>query len=202
MRMRRRHILLLALVGLTAAVLLGREAGLRMVRYLDGLEAQIAKCQDELHLLEVEVESGQAVVTNWERIRIFADEPVVERQTNFSAYLQSLQAERSFNYMIMGPPVGRPLEGQPDYQILKYELSFYADLEDLVEFLARLDTSERLLQIERMKINLRQEYKSYLDDIGPITLRTPAGNLSVVMAVSIPAAATQDAELPESKVIR
>ena len=81
-------------------------------------------------------------------------------------------------------------------------MSFYADLDELVEFLARLDYSERLLQIERMKINLRQEYKSYLEEIGPITSRTPAGNLSVVIAVTIPAAAPTDNDHQESKVLR
>ncbi|MBN2212062.1 MAG: hypothetical protein JW709_11760 [Sedimentisphaerales bacterium] len=201
MSMRRRHLVIFALLGLTTAVLLGREAGLRMVKYLDRLDEQIKNRQEDLRVLEIEVESQQTVVENWERIRIFADEPVVERQTNFSAYLQSLQAERNFNYMVMGPPVGRPFEGRTEYQILKYELSFYADLDDLIEFLARLDYSERLLQIERMKINLRQEYKRYPEDITSITSRIPAGNLSVVIAVSIPAALT-DVDHQESEALR
>jgi len=189
MRNRRRQVVILITGGLVVALLVGRAVGLRMVGYLETLDKEIQAQRELLQQIDAEIRTNQPVVDNWNRIKGFADEPVVERQTNFSGYLQSLQAERDFEYMVMGPPAGRPMEDRPEFQTLKYELSFYADLEDMVEFLAALDRSERLLRIERLKISIRQDYKGLFDLRPAATGRVGQGALAVEMAVVIPAAA-------------
>jgi len=180
MKRPKRHIIVVLLVCGLAALLVGRTITWRMWEYLDKLNQQIKKDQILLGQAEEEIKENAEYVEKWANISGFQEVEVEESQRKFSAYLQSL-----IEFADLSPPTRRPMEGHELFQELSYKLTFSADLEDLVEFLAKLDASERLLLLGRVEIT--NKWKSSFG--GLYEMRVPSSkDLLVTVTFSIPAA--------------
>jgi len=183
---RRTTILVLGI--LLVALFLAQRMAEKMQSYLGKLDDEISAQEDLLAAATLEIDSSKGFLAKWNAIRGFQDEPVEERQNKFTAYLQSLETERIFYFSSLGSASGRPLESNPDFQVLSYDLSFYADIADLVEFIAQLDDSDKLVRLEKLRISHRKEPQTRYETAFPRTLTQPRGDLWVEMTVSIPAA--------------
>lgn len=197
MKIMKRYQVMLVIIGCVAAALIGRNIAGRMESYLNQLDKDIVDAQNTLQKIADEIEQDKGYLTKWEEIQGFQDKAVEVEQTDFTSYLQRLETERDFVFNILGSPVGRPMEEKPNVQILRYELTFFAELPDLVEFLAQLGSSQRLLRVERLIITRREIVRpDYLFPARRHENDAAARRseiLSVTMTVAIPAA------LPESE---
>ncbi|MCK4627636.1 MAG: hypothetical protein KAT56_01460 [Sedimentisphaerales bacterium] len=163
-----------------AALVVGRTVTWRMWEYLNKLNQQIEKDQVLLAQAKEEIKENAEYLDKWDNISGFQEVAVEESQRKFSAYLQSL-----IEFADLSPSIRRPMEGHDLFQELGYTLTFSADLEDLVEFLAKLDASERLLLLDRLEIT--NKWKSSFG--GLYEMRVPSSkDLLVKVTFSIPAA--------------
>jgi len=143
-----------------------------------------------------EIDQNWVYKQKWQEILQFQEKPLEMQRTEFTAYLERLAKDRDFQDTTLGAPSGRPMENNPNFQILRYEYKFDADLADLVEFLARLDTSERQLRIERLAMDRKLVVANDYDEYPPSPMRRVAigsemrltEKLSVTMIIAIPAA--------------
>ncbi|MBN1437404.1 MAG: hypothetical protein JW936_10040 [Sedimentisphaerales bacterium] len=192
MSKRRKRTVLLVLVGIVLFLLLGRAVVLRMADYLEELDDNIRQARQELDAAKEEIDQGRIFVDIWQEIGVFKSRPVEEQQTRFTAYLQSLETQRNFGYGALGSPAGRPMDGMTGVQILRYELRFAADLDDLTAFLVSLDTAQRLLRIEQLTMNRRRVQRpdlTYVPRHYELDLpSTRTEILDVTMTIAIPAA--------------
>ena len=194
MSKRRKRTALLVLMGIILLLLLGRAVVLRMADYLEELDDKISQGRQELATIRAAINENSVYVEKWQEIVEFKSRPVEEEQTRFTAYLQSLETQRNFVFSALGSPVGSPrqLESMADVQILRYELTFAADLDDLTVFLVSLDNAQRLLRIERLVINRRRIQRPDLMyaprhyELNLPSTRTEI--LDVTMTIAIPAA--------------
>jgi len=82
--------------------------------------------------------------------------------------------------------MGATEEDKEEFQELSYKLTFSADLEELVDFLEKLDSSDRLLRLDRLEIT--PKWKSTYGG-GIYEMRIPSSkDLLVKVTVSTPAA--------------
>jgi hypothetical protein len=182
----KKAVVLLIVALIAAAFLAGRQVAVKMHRHIQSLDEKIAERQIQLDFAQAEVNNNKDYVRKWDTIRGFRQEPVEDLQNKFTAYLQSLETERRFHYSSLGSASGRPVEAGSEFQVLSYNVSFFANLDDLVEFVGQLDNSDKLLRIERLKITRRADYQTLRESVVP-TFWSP-GDLSVEMTVAIPAA--------------
>jgi hypothetical protein len=166
-------------------VLLGRLVVVKMRNYLKELDNQKFALNQQLLQTTSEMNANKEYLEKWNQISGFLEEPLEERQSKFTAYLLSLQAERNFIFTSMSPPTERQLEDNSEFQMLSYIIKFDADLEDLVEFLGQLSYSKRLFRIEKLDIQRNKGYTRFSDMYEPTM---PTGNLGVTMEILIPAA--------------
>ncbi|MBN1765079.1 MAG: hypothetical protein JW860_07470 [Sedimentisphaerales bacterium] len=170
---------LIILLILIAGLLAGKTAVQKMLNYMDDLDSQIEQCKFDLQNATTEILNNQEYIKKWNSISDFKNELIEDRQTNFMGYLQGLEAQRDFDFTDLSvPSVGRLMDENNDFQVLSYKLTFPVDLEDLVEFLAQIDSSDTLLHIDRIEITKRK---------APLPGRPQ--DLMVKMTVSTPATA-------------
>jgi len=191
MKQRKRHIIVLGLVISIVTLLVGRSITWRMWDYLQALEKQVREQKAILAQAEEEITQNAAFVNKWNQIKGFQEEPVEDRKNNFSAYLNSLEALVFAN---IGPATSQPIEDREAFQILSYKVTFSANLEELVDFLIELDQSERLVQIDQLRITS----KGLGTPRGSYSMTLPSSaDLEVVFTVSIPAAQSPSVPLEE-----
>ena len=186
MKERQKHIVLFVFFICVVVVLLGRMVSVWMLNYLKNLDNQIAQQQVVLSEATGVIKDNEEYINKWQEIRGFQDEPVEDRQTQFSAYLEGLEEQREFVFSQVTPSE-RPMEGNAKFREFSYQLTFWANLEDLVEFLAQLDQSERLVRIDNLEIShrkvvYRDRYTAFLPG---------ARDLLVKVTATIPAAAAE-----------
>lgn len=193
MKTRKRKIILI-LIGIVVLLLTGRWIYIKMTDYLDGLDTQIAEVQTNLSLARKELDDNSEFVEKWNRISSFKNAPMDERGTKLTAYLDSLAADLNIVYQNLSAPSSRPFKDNQEFQMLRYKLVFPADLKDLVEFLHRLDSSDRLIRIDRLQINRRKtSYSNYYETPLPSTK-----DLTVEITISIPTAVPKTESSPET----
>lgn len=160
---------------------------------MDTLDKKNEKIQDQLVKLRQmndEIASNHDYVEKWQQIRGFMDETVESRRTIFATYLDTWKQECGFNFSLLGVTSGQPIKGKHQYQELSYNRSFETDLSRVVEFLSRLDKSQKLLRIDHLEIRRNSAVlESYFPN------GTKAGDLDVTIRVSIPAASPPDDNL-------
>jgi len=180
MKQPKRHIIVVLFICALAALLVGRTVTWRMWEYLNKLSRQIEEAQVLLIQAKEEIKDNAEYIDKWDNVSGFQKVAVEESQRKFSAYLQSL-----IEFADLSPPTRRPMEGHELFQELSYKLTFSADLEDLVEFLSKLDASERLLLLGRLEIT--NKWKSSYG--GLYEMRVPSSkDLLAKVTFSIPAA--------------
>jgi len=186
MTRRKRYITILVLIVCAGALLIGYQLALQMRRYLIKQDDAISARNTRLVDATREIETNEPYVEKWDRIKGFQDELVEERQNDFTAYLQSLATQSNIVYEILDPLSGQPMDEAPQFQVLKFKLKFSTDLEQLVQFLAQLDSSERLLRVENPRITSKQ--RSGYGSIGRFLTQRQHTVLTVTVTVAIPAA--------------
>ncbi|MBN1844063.1 MAG: hypothetical protein JW810_00140 [Sedimentisphaerales bacterium] len=184
----KRNITILGLLLCVAAVLLGQQISRRMQNKLDELDRSIASRRADLNQANREIQDHTRFVTQWNSIKGFLDEPVEERQRQFSAYLQKLEIDSGVLITSQSPFNARPMENNPRFQILSCTLNLSCDLKSLVDFLALLDQEDQwLLRIENLTVKARDR-GAYAPGRFATDLPAPT-DITVDMVVSIPAAA-------------
>ncbi len=188
MNWKKRHILISTVILAAMILLLGRQIAVRMQNRIGDLDQQIQTHETRLEAAKREIDQKKDYVEKWNAVSGFLDEAVIDRQNKFTAYLNKLETERKFYFNSLSSPAGRPLEENSNFQSLRYDVSFYADLPDLVEFLVQLDQSPELLRVEKLKVSRRKDLAARLDSTLPSLMPFSSGDLSVEMTISIPAA--------------
>ena len=196
----KRRLFILVLIGCLIIIFIGRHVVLRMQRHLKSMQAEIEARVEAWSAAEQEIIENEIYLEKWDKIRGFLDQVLEDQQNEFTAYLQRLAPYPDF-FTDLGSPDATPMADNPEFQVLRCKLSFSVDLPALVEFLASLDTSERLLRIERLDINrkevLRPTYgypgRSYEMDLP--SSRTEV--LSVTMTIATPASAAVEPTVVE-----
>jgi hypothetical protein len=168
-------------------LLASRQVAVKMMGYLQSLDTKIVERRAQLELAQTEANNNKDYIRKWDWVRGFRQEPVEDLQNKFTAYLQTLETERKFHFSSLGSPSGRPIEGNPEFQVLGYNVTFSANLDDIVEFASQLDNSERLLKIERMKLTRRADYQTSHEGALSTFFSWSPGDLSVEMTVAVPA---------------
>ena len=194
MRWQGRHIAVVLVLGVAAAVLVGREIGLRMWGRLEALDAAIAEETQALEDARQRVQAEDVYRQRWEAIRGFRDEAVTERQQEFSGYLSQVEKASGVLIRSQGPFSGRPLGEASGCQALSCTLNISCDLESLASFLGALDEEPGwLLRVESLSVRsqLLGGYGSarYIAELAP----TETNDLVVDMTLSIPAAVAKPA---------
>jgi len=182
--MKQRHKYIIAIVLFVILILLlGYMTADWMMTYLRSLGDRIERSKVALKTIDDEYVINTKYKEKWKEISGFQDEALEDRQTQFTAYLQKLEADRDFDFGQMIPSE-RPLKETKDFQELSYKLIFSANLKDMAMFLARLDESDKLLRIDNLNISCRiiPQYDRYR-----MPLLSPA-DLQVELTVTIPAA--------------
>jgi hypothetical protein len=182
MKKRRRYIVAIVLLAILI-LLLGHMTVGWMRTYLYSLERRIEQSKLALKTIDDECNINTKYKNKWKEISGFQNEALEDRQTQFTAYLQKLEADRDFDFGQMTPSE-RPLKETKEFQELSYKLVFSANLKDLAMFLARLDESDKLLRIDSLNISCKiiPQYDRY---------RMPllsTADLQVELTVTIPAA--------------
>lgn len=190
MKKRRKHITVLILLLLLASSASGYRVARHMQRHLQYLDEQITEKDQQLAAAAAERSRNQIYLEKWRQISVFQQESPAERQTTFTAYLQSLQTKSNIRFELQGEPRARPMEENGEFEILSFILRFPANLENLVDFLHELDASGRLLRVESLKISRRPRpaYSEHFMSDLPGTIHR---SLQVEMTVAIPAAVAQ-----------
>jgi hypothetical protein len=154
-----------------------------MITYLHSLERRVEQAKLALKTIDDEYTINTKYKDKWKEISGFQNEALEDRQTQFTAYLQKLEADRDFDFGQMIPSE-RPLKETKDFQELSYKLIFSANLKDMAMFLARLDESDKLLRIDSLYVSCRiiPQY-----DLYRMPLLSTA-DLQVELTVTIPAA--------------
>lgn len=196
----RKHLVIVLIVFGCVVLLFGRLLAGQMRNYLQSLTDQLEQLRSDHNDANLQIAQNAEYVLRWVQIKGFQAEPIEQRQNDFTAYLLGLASERDFSFGDLGDPVGRLLAEDGRFQILRYQLSFYCDLEDLVEFLARLDSSQELLRVEFLRVSPRKTaYPVRYDLLLPGSRR---GDLSVDMTVAIPAAASPAPSAIDQPLVR
>jgi len=182
MKQRHKYIIVIFLSAILI-LLLGHMTADWMMEYLRSLAERIDEAQVKLKTIDDEYAINTKYKDKWQEISGFQNEPLEDRQTQFTAYLQKLEADRDFDFGQMTPSE-RPLKETAEFQELSYKLVFSANLKDLAMFLARLDESDKLLRIDNLNISCKAvpHYDRY---------RMPllsTADLEIGLTVTIPAA--------------
>ena len=199
MKRRKREITLMVFAAFIVAFFLGRAIFSRMTAYMSKLDADIDHQKTLLATANMEIKKNAEFVKKWNEIKSFMQEPVEERKNIFTAYLQSLEAQRDFDFDDLSLSEGAVMQDHEEFQTLSYKLTFSADLDDLVEFLDRLDLSEKLLRVERLEIFIKRKISSYATRYE--TSLPSTKNLFVTVTVSIPAGHSWDEIEPEEEML-
>ncbi len=195
MKTQKRKIIII-FICLGGGLLLARFIYLKMNRHLTDLDSQIAKLDTDLQLARNEIEHNQDFVDKWAKISSFQDEQTDERGTKLTAYLDSLVAELDIVYQEISAPNAQQLKENQEFQILSYKVVFTAYLEDLVELLDRLNTSDRLIRIDQLQITRRKTaYAGYYETPLPSTKE-----LTVEIIISTPTAIPKNDTMTETTI--
>ncbi|MBI9017878.1 MAG: hypothetical protein JEZ07_11530 [Phycisphaerae bacterium] len=175
----KKTIILMVFIAIVVSGSLGQWITMKMIDRLKDKDNQIRDEQQELVAIEELKNSNRGYVDKWESISEFKDEPIGERRTKFTSYLQGLGSSQGITFEVLSEPTEQPMKEASKYQTLSYNLTFSSDLYSLSEFLSQLDNSERLLRIEKLDITKK---KSSIYSIEP--------DLTINLTVSIPAVKT------------
>lgn len=133
---------------------LGYYLAYKALVYIEDLDDTIQKKQETLKALESDITRAEPYVALWNNIKAFLDEEPGDRLTAYGDFLISLETERNFD--LQSTPEERKLPNNDQMQEIIFSLDFASNINDLAEFLAKLDgESEKLLQIKSLTVVYR-----------------------------------------------
>lgn len=184
------RIAVITVALLIVSVLVGWRIYVRLDEYLQELDSQIAHLRVAGQRLDQARRDNEVYLEKWVSVNAFMNQSTAEREAGFERYLQQLQTERTFSLATFGTPSVRAESSNPRFAAMSFDLTFYAQLEDLVAFLESLDHSEELLRVDRLRITRPATFFSpprYSAELGPAGGRSD--ELSVEVVITVPAVA-------------
>ena len=189
-----KRVIVIAIIAVIAVALAGRVVAARMRRHIGMLQQQIEECEKHLDQAGLEISTNGIYLKKWQDIRGFQDQKAEDRLNEFGAHLQELARESSLISRTQYIPTDQPMADDPAFKILTYKRTFHADIEELVDFLARLDSSYELLCAEKVTISRLAPFTSRYDMRLP---STKTAGMLVEISVATPAGHAVEAEKKE-----
>ena len=158
MKIKKRLILIPAVLAVMSMI--GFSTFKECQEKLSELDYTISQKKMELSLLKQDIDNKKEFVEKWDSIKAFMDKLPGDIMTEYGDFIISLETERNFD--LQSTTEEQPIPDNSKMQEIVFKLEFQSNVNDLAEFLGRLDSeNNKLLQIKNMTVNYRgNSYRS------------------------------------------